>query len=204
MKLYPIFASGITAYGSDVITDPFKFDTIYFLAVCGYQATVKGIIANLLENRGISINLDGMEHYLERSDLGYKVLLKKLPSGFGQAILFPQLALPKNDETQENHFYFFTRTNEQDRFGLFFRHLDEKTDLPLHRTWQGWLWRLFEKQNWLVELKTLAGNFKGYAVRFNPKHLHDLVSEAIRNNDPEIAQCWLKKGGTNDGKINLS
>ena len=54
MKLYPIHATGIRAYCSDLIIDPYDLDTVYFMSICGYQATVKGIIANLLENYGIN------------------------------------------------------------------------------------------------------------------------------------------------------
>jgi len=201
MKLYPIHTSGIKAYCSDLIVDPTEFDTVYFLSVCGYQATVKGIVANFLENSGISIEIDGEEYYLERSDLGYKFQLKKLPSGFAHAVLFPKLTFPKNDENQQNSFYFFSDKNNGEKLKLFFRHLDEKTDLPLHPTWHRWLWQVFEEQEWIIELKTLTGSFMGYAVRFNPTKLHDLISKAIKNKTPEIITCLTWKGGDTDGEF---
>ena len=98
MKLYPVHAIGIQAYCSDLIIDPYDFETVYFLSIAGYQATVKGIIANLLENYGISIEIEGSEHYLMRSELGYKTQMSKLPSGLVHGVLFPKLALPKNEE----------------------------------------------------------------------------------------------------------
>ena len=55
-----------------------------------------------------------------------------------------------------------------------------------------------------MELKTLAGNFKGYSVNFNPKQLHDLISEAIRNKVPEVTQCMEWKGGNGDGKFDFA
>ena len=55
MKLYPIHIAGINAYCSDLITDYQDQEIVYFLSVCGYQATVKGIIANLLESYDIGI-----------------------------------------------------------------------------------------------------------------------------------------------------
>ena len=55
MTLYPIHAMGIQAYCSDLIVDSSDSETVYFMSVAGYQATVKGIIANLLDNYGISI-----------------------------------------------------------------------------------------------------------------------------------------------------
>ena len=204
MKLYPVMATGIRAYCSDLIVDPEETDTVYFMSICGYQATVKGIIANLLENYGISIELEGDEHYLIRSDFGYKVQMKKLPSGLVHAILYPTLALPKNDEDEQNRFFIFTDIREGKR-ELFFRHLDEKVEIPLHPSWTKWLWRLFEDQDeWLIELKTLAGNYGGYSLRFHPKQLQDLISEAFKSKIPEIIECMKWKGGDNDGKLDLA
>ena len=204
MKLYPVMATGIRAYCSHLIVDPEETDTVYFMSICGYQVTVKGIIANLLENYGISIELEGDEHYLVRSDFGYKVQIKKLPSGLVHAILYPILALPKNDEDKQNRFFIFTDRREERR-ELFFRHLDEKVEIPLHPSWTKWLWRLFEDQDeWLIRLKTLAGNYSGYSFRFHPKQLQDLISEAIKSKIPEIIECMKWKGGNGDGKLHLT
>jgi hypothetical protein len=113
MKLYPVLATGIRAYCSHLIVDPEETETVFFMSICGYQATVKGIIANLLENYGISIEIENDEHYLVRSDLGYKVQIKKLPSGLVHAPLYPMLALPKNDEEEQNRFFVFTGWNRK-------------------------------------------------------------------------------------------
>jgi len=204
MKLYPVMATGISAYCSDLIVDPEETDTVYFMSICGYQATVKGIIANLIENYGISIELEGDERYLVRSDFGYKVQIRKLPSGLLHAIAYPKLALPKNDEEDQNRFFAFT-DRERERRKLFFRHLDEKVEIPLHPSWTKWLWRLFEDQDeWLIKLRTLAGNYSGYSFRLNPKQLQDLISEAIKSEIPEIIECMKWKGGNGDGKLDLA
>ena len=204
MKLYPVTATGIKAFCSDAIIDSEDTSTVYFMSICGYQTTVKGIIANLFENYSISIEVDGIEYYLVRSSLGYKVQVKKLPSGLLHAILFPKLALPKNIENNQNSFFIFTQKNE-DILGRFYRHLDEKTQIPLHPSWDRWLWRLFKKQEtWLVELMTLIGTYRGYSISFNPEQLQDLISEALRNNVPEIINCMRWKGGEQDGKFDFS
>lgn len=199
--LYAIHAMGIKAYCSGLIVDPYDQETVHFLSVAGNQATVKGIIANLLDNYGISIEIDGIEYYLNRSSLGYKILGKKLPSGFLHAVVFPKLSLPKNEEEQQNSFYIFT-DRQDDRLTLFFRHLDETTHLPLHRSWAGWLWNMFEQEEWLQELRTLAGRYTGYSIEFNPKRLHDIISEAIRNREPAVYNCFEWKGEY-DGTDNL-
>ena len=199
MKLHPISAMGIRAYCSDVIVEPDELDTVCFMSVAGYQTTVKGIIANLLGNYGISIDIDGDKYYLTRSDQGYKVKTKKLPSELVHAILFPKLALPKNGDEGENGFYIFTDKNEN-ILPQFFRHLDEKSNVPMHASWARWLWHTFEKQEWLLELATLAGAYKGYSFKFNPEGLHDLVSDAIQRREPEIIDCMQWKGGDGDGR----
>ena len=130
MKLYPIMTAGIMAFCSDIIVDPHEPDTVYFMSVCGYQTTVKGIIANLLENYGISIRIEGVDYYLKRSGLGYKVLVKKLPSGLVHAVVFPKIALPKNDEERQNIFFIFT-DNTGKRIKIFFRQSQRRLTVDL-------------------------------------------------------------------------
>ena len=204
MRLYPIMTAGIMAFCSDIIVDPNEPDTVYFMSICGYQTTVKGIIANLLENYGISIKIEGVDYYLKRSGLGYKVLIKKLPSGLVHAVVFPKIALPMNDEERQNIFFIFT-DNTDKSVKIFFRHLDEKMETPLHPSWDRWLWNLFEDRNeWLLELKTLTGNYHGYSFEFNPAELTDIMSAAIKDKDPEIIACFKWKGENNNGKSDIS
>jgi hypothetical protein len=204
MALYPIQSMGIKAWCSDLIIEPEDSETIYFMSICGYQATVKGIVANLLENCGISIEVDGIEHDLIRSDTGYKVLMKKLPSGLIHAVVLPKQAIPNNDEDSRNLFFVFAK-RDQDILTLFFRHLDDKTEIPLHPSWASWLWEAFAKKgDWLTELQTLAGNFKGYRFDYQPSHLHDLIANAIRGKVPEVVKCMAWKGENIDGTNDLA
>ena len=202
MKLHPISATGIRAYCSDLITDPDDFESVYFLSVAGYQATVKGIIANLLENYGISVEIDGGEHYLTRFSYGYKFQVKKLPSGLVHAVLFPELALPSSEHETQQSFFIFTDSSDGLK-SLFFRHLDHRVEIPLHPSWDEWLWNAFLEQEWTMELKTLAGAFRGYSFEYNPKELHDLLSEAMREGAPEIISCMEWKGEDGDGAFNI-
>jgi hypothetical protein len=195
---------GIQAYCSDLIVDPNDLETVYFMSVAGYQATVKGIVANLLEHYGISIEIDGNNHYLTRASLGYKAQMKKLPSGLAHAVLLPKLALAKSDEERQDTFFVMTDSRDE-LLTLFFRHLNEKTEIPLHPSWGRWLWETFVAQEgWLLEAKTLAGSYRGYLFEFNQKHLHDLVSEAIRNRVPEVIGCMEWKGGNGSGELDFS
>jgi hypothetical protein len=204
MALYPIHAMGIQAYCSDLIVDSIDSETVFFMSVAGYQATVKGIIANLLDNYGISVEVDGNNHYLTRGNFGYKAQLKKLPSGLVHAVVFPRLALPKSDAEGQDTF-FILADNRDEVLTLFFRHLDERTDIPLHPSWANWLWKAFEQQEgWLLEAQTIVGSFEGYLFEFNHEELYDLLSEAIRKRVPEVIDCMRWKGGKVNGKRNFS
>jgi len=203
MKLYPIHSLGIEAYCSDLVVDPDEHQKVYFMSVAGYEATVKGIMANVLEHYGISIEIEGMEYYLTRADFRYKTLMKKLPSGLAHGVLFPKLALTKSDEDNPDRFFVMTNKREE-LLPLFFRHLDERTEIPLHPSWDKWLWKTFEEQqDWMLEGKRLVGSYDGYLLEFNQKKLHDLVSEAIRDRVPDVTGCMEWKGGTFNGELDF-
>jgi DNA-directed RNA polymerase subunit RPC12/RpoP len=207
MPLYPIYTMGIQAHCSDLIIDPTDPEIVHFLSICGYQITVKGIIANLLEHCGAIIEIDGEEHDLICSGMGYRVLVKKLPSGLAHAMIIPKPALPGyQDDKNQTRFSIITR-EKKDIPILFFRHLDEKTEIPIDPSWVRWLWRTFQKEKWLFKLKTLAGDFKGYLFDYHEARLHELISDAIKNKTPEIIECMTWKGvndGSNDSTQRLS
>lgn len=204
MALYTIHTMGIQAYCSDLIVDPDDSEIIHFLSVCGYQITVKGIIANLLKDYGASIEIEGVKHELACSDMGYKVLRKKLPSGLAHALLIPKSAIPGHKDDKNINSFSIITWDKKDIPILFFRHLDEKTDIPIDPSWVRWLWKTFQREKWLFKLKTLAGDFKGYHFDFHPARLHELISEAIREKVPEIVKCLTWKGGNGDGTNNLA
>jgi hypothetical protein len=204
MKLYPMHAMGIRAYCSHLIVDPDEENMVYFLSVAGYQVAVKGIMANLLEYNGVSIETEGGEYSLTRGHFGYKAQARKLPSGLVHAVLFSKLALPGNGEERQDEFFVMAEKRE-DLLTLFFRRLDEKTEIPLHPSWDRWLWKTFkEQQGWMLEAKTLAGSYQGYLFSFSQNELHDLVSEAIRNREPEVVGCMEWKGGKENGERDIA
>ena len=53
-----------------------------------------------------------------------------------------------------------------------------------------------EEWDWLIELHTLVGSFKGCEVDFHQSRLHDLISEAIKRRVPEIMGCFSREGVT--------
>jgi hypothetical protein len=79
---------------------------------------------------------------------------------------------------------------------LFYRHLDEKTDIPLHPDWSGWLWRTFSNSGWLVPLECPVGDYQGYLVEIDEDELKDTITMAIALKNAEVMVCF-EKGGDN-------
>lgn len=195
MKIYPLHANGIKVYCSDLITDFQDENIVYFMSICGYQTAVKGIIANFLEHNRLKLITEKKQYYLTRSYQPYATRNKKLPSGLLHSILLPQLSLSNNEE-KSNSFFIFTE-NKEELPVLFFRHLDAKTDIPLHPSWTTWLWDTFHTHSWLFPLTTLIGTLIGYRVEFIPLQLQEKISTAIQTHQSEIINCMRKKGDSN-------
>ena len=192
MVLPIINSGGIKAYCSDLIID--DENEIYFLSVAGYQTAVKGIIANVLEYNSVTIKIDGEYLYPLRSTESYSVPYQKLPSGLFQGVILPKIAFPGNDESKDNFLIIAEDTTMAN--DLFFKHLDEKTEVPLHPTWSGWLWRTFSEKAWLTPLECLFGDYEGYLVEINEDELRDTITMAIAHKNVEVMACF-KKGGKN-------
>jgi len=194
VALKTITAGGIKALCSEILVN--RMAEIYLLAVAGYQAAVKGIIASVLEKKTVMTIIDGGYCYFNRADESFKVHYQKLPSGLAEGIILPEIALPENDKRE--HFMVLAEQREKE---LFFRQLDEKSEIPLHDSWAGWLWQTFMTREWLTQLENPVGTYKGYIVQLNDEELREAIAEAIAYQTPEIMACF-QKGNNNDAKYN--
>ena len=192
MGLPIINSVGIEAYCSDLIVD--EENEIYFLSVAGYQTAVKGIIANVLGYNSVTVRIDGEFLYPLRSTENYSVHYQKLPSGLFQGVILPRIAFPNNDETKD--MFLVLADDGSTARELFFKHLDEKTDVPLHPVWSIWLWKVFLEKAWLIPLECLIGDYEGYLVEINEDELRDTITTAIAHKDAEVIMCF-EKGGEN-------
>jgi hypothetical protein len=190
MNLSIINSGGISAYCSDCIVDENR--QVYFLSVAGYQTAVKGIIANVLEYSSVSVEICEGYEYLFRSPQSYSVYYQKLPSGLYQGVVLPTIALPGNNEPKDTVLILSRHTSAAKE--LFFKHLEEKTEIPLHPSWSGWLCGIFSEREWLTPLDSLIGEYQGYVVDIYENQLKDTITMAIANKDPEVMVCF-KKGG---------
>jgi len=190
MCLSIINSGGISAYCSELIVDEER--EVYFLSVAGYQTAVKGIIANVLEYGSVSVEIGGEYEYLSRSSQNYIVHYQRLPSGLYQGVILPKIALPGNNKPKDTFLILSQSTSMAQE--LFFKHLEEKTEIPLHPSWSGWLWGIFLDKGWLTPLVSLIGKYQGYLVEINEDELRDTISMAMANKNPEVMVCF-KKGG---------
>lgn len=191
MALPIIRSRGIEAYCSDLVVDENTW--AYLLSVAGYQTAVKGIIASILEYQTATVAVNGSYENINRTGKNYCVHYQKLPSGLFQGTILPKMALPNYEESKDAFLILAEHTSSA--MALFYDHLEEKTETPLHPAWSDWLWRLFLKEAWLTPLDTLIGGYKGFLVDIYEDDLKDAIAAAVRNKTNEIMRCF-EKGGT--------
>jgi hypothetical protein len=189
MALTGINSAGISAWCSELIID--EESETYFLSVAGYQAAVKGIIANFLGYGSINLKVAGDYLYPVRSSLTYTIHYRKLPSGLYQCVTFPKIALPDDNKDSKDIFLVIAQTGLLAR-DLFFKHLDNLTEIPLHPLWSHWLWEIFSNKCWLTRLKTLVGDYQGYLIQIEKDELSDTITTAIVEKNPAVMRCFEK------------
>lgn len=198
--LHEISAGGVAAYCSDLMVDPEDTEQVYFLSVAGYQTAVKGILANFLEHNRLNLMIEGRIHYIQRYFESYFLKVKKLPSGYSHGLAFLKTVRPEQMEDNSDH-EFMVISNQPDQIkSLFYKHLQARTEIPLHPSWAEWLWRLHEAKEWLVKLQTLIGSYQGYLVCLEPEELQAEIAQAIRSKVPELVGCLTRKGVRSHGQ----
>lgn len=189
--LHVINSGGIFAHCSDLIVSDHGDNKVYFLAVAGHQAAVKGILASLLEGQSVWVSIDESQHYLERLPESYRLLVKRLPSGHAQGMLFVQSALLDSPEQDQPLKRFLLMSHEPGQNqSILFHQLQQRLELPLHQSWAIWLWGLFEQREWLRPLLTLAGSYAAFYVELHRQELHEAISEALSARDPRLSGCF--------------
>jgi len=202
MTLPVINSGGIRAYCADLIVN--EESEIYLLSVAGYQTAVKGIIANFLEYESVTVMVDDDDFgdddekeyiYPMRSSQHYTVHYRKLPSGLFQCAPFPKIALPGYKDSKDSFLVIAEDSSLAE--DLFFKHLDNNTEVPLHPVWSRWLWETFSKKCWLTRLDTLVGDYQGYLLEINEDELKDTITMAIIEKNPAVIRCF-EKGETDE------
>ena len=150
--LYEISAGGIVAYCSDLIVDTAEKEFTYFLSVGGYQTAVKGILANLIENQALTVRIDKKIYWIKRCPENYHIKIKKMPSGYCHGVAVPKIALPQRDENEQSTEFLLISNEPNQLIHFFYRHLEVKTEIPMHPFWAKWLWQFHQNKDWLMKL----------------------------------------------------
>jgi hypothetical protein len=203
---YRIRVEGIEAYCFDLIIDKETSQCAYLLSVAGYQAAVKGILANFLTGESLAVTIGKEIHWFERLPGSYSMKIKKMPSHCCYGMAVARMTGLQNGAGEPREFLLITKDRGKVK-DHFYRCLDAKTDVPLDPSWTEWLWSLFKAKEWLTRLKTLAGENQGYLVDVQPEELISEISRAIELKVPDLVACMrpslktkTKGGGNGDLK----
>ena len=188
--LLEIISGGIVVYCSDLVVNPDSREGVCFISVAGNQTAVKGLLANLIEGNSLTIMPGGRFHQVNRLPEAYMVRIKKLPSGLAHGLAYARSALPRPADDDQTPGILLIGQDIGSVRSLFYRHLEHKTDLPLHPSWADWLWERCLERSWLYELTTLVGGLMGFAGELDPKMLEEQICAAIRQKVPEVFACF--------------
>lgn len=183
-----VAAGGVSAYA-----DAFAVGThdtygsgqleLWFLSLLGPQQSVKSLWAQALKGSLLTLSWD--EARLVRTARlaplgkdGWKRHMTALPAAAAhQVVLVPRLA-PFHAEGRE--FLLLVR-EEAEAARRFWRRLNRATDLPVHPSWDAWLWARALR---LREAIPLAGRgLVAYRCHVNLARLAEDVGEAVRSGE---------------------
>jgi len=188
--MLPISYRGVLAQCSDLIVYPGRFASTHFLSVAGPQAAVKGILAAFLENQEISVSTEKGHQIIIKANEPFRMLVKRLPSGYSQGVAFPQSALLDNPEPEPPQRFLLLSHDAAKSQSILFHQLQQRLTVPLHESWTGWLWRTYCDQQWLTALTTLAGHYLGYSVELHQQALHEAITKALAKRNRELSDCF--------------
>jgi len=191
--LQKIECKGIEAYCSDLIVDRETNQRIYLLGVAGFQSTVKGILANMLKGEGLSVDIKGKSHWVERFSTNYLMKIKKMPSEYCHGITLIKIGVDQENRRSPYREFLLINENPLEVKGPFYEHLDQMTDVPLHPSWTDWLWNIFGEKGWITRLETLVGRYEAYLVNFHQDELSGDITEAIKQKVPEVINCMKRR-----------
>ncbi len=147
--LFTINAGGYSATADAYARDP---DTggLWFLSMVGPQTALKAIWAALLKQppeaahiikgvEGMALSGGYQSCHVPHQTIGtWTTRIARLPASRGwHALIYTRLA----EFSFERDDFLLLAQEEADAPGLHHRFLDRRSPLPLHRSWQDWLWR---------------------------------------------------------------
>ena len=147
-QLYTITAGGFSATCDAFASDP-EQNELWFVSMVGAQTSLKAIWAALLNSppspafliKGAAddVHEGGYERcQVPESSIGtWKTMLARLPqAGAWHAMVYTQMA----ELSFERDAFLLLTPDASEAPALHLRFLNQRTELPLHRSWAGWLW----------------------------------------------------------------
>ena len=147
-QLYTITAGGFSATCDAFVSDP-EENHLWFVSMVGAQTSLKAIWAALLNSppnaafliKGAvdELHQGGYERcQIPEGSIGtWKTKLARLPqAGAWQAMVYTQMA----ELSFERDAFLLLTPNPEQAPELHLRFLNQRSELPLHRSWAGWLW----------------------------------------------------------------
>ena len=165
----------VNANGFTVHTDAFAIDTnrdaIYFISLQGPATGVKAVFAAMVNNPPQPIQLVKetkeltnqmvFSCYIPRETMGtWTSKMQKLPlSGAHHLMAYTKLCEPQWQPEKNQKFnkrFVVITPDGQDKKKLYYQHLDQVMDIPLHPSWTDWLWQNGLDNRTTRELTTLG------------------------------------------------
>ena len=174
------FAANVDAFAWEPEPDPAaRRMRLWFVSMLGPQQALKAIWARLLKGelatlgRGLgNVNFCALAPEGPRA---WRTFTASLPMAAGhQLVLLPDAA---RCTAARDDFLLLPRTPEEAP-PLHVRFLDRRVDLPLHASWDGWLWERALRTGEAVALE--ADGIGAYRCTPNPEALAADVSAAVR------------------------
>jgi hypothetical protein len=105
-------------------------------------------------------------------------LIRRLPCGAAHGILYPDPA-PADPPDPSRFALILPEAQRPNAASLLLRSIDRRTTLPLHASWNTWLWRTFDEEGSLEPLQG-TGPWIGWDVAWSEATLHNHLTDAIK------------------------
>jgi hypothetical protein len=174
------FAGNVDAYSWEPEPDPAaRRMRLWFVSLLGPQQALKALWARLLKGElaTLSRGLGDVRFcaLAPEGPRGWRAFTASLPAADGhQLVLLPEAA---RCAAARDDFLLLPRSPAE-AARLHFRFLDRRVDLPLHATWDAWLWERALRTGEATPLE--ADGIGAYRCVPNPEALAADVSAAVR------------------------
>ena len=175
------FTAAVDAFAWEPDPDPAtRRMRLWFVSLLGPQQAVKALWARLVEGELATFSREalGQVQFCALAPEGPRAwhsYTASLPAAAGhQLVVLPEAA--RHRATRAD-FLLLPRSQEEAPL-LHFRFLDRRVDVPLHVSWQTWLWERAVRGGEAVALE--AEGIRAYRCAPNPGALADELAAAIR------------------------